>query len=98
MPAAAASSTVSVDTTTGCSWNATSSASWLSITSGGSGSGDGTVAFNIGANPDIAARTGTLTIGGQTFTVNQAGVVCSANDRAGERLRRREPARRAPSR
>jgi hypothetical protein len=50
----------------------------LSITSGGSGSGDGTVAFNIGANPNLAARTGTMTIGGQTFTVDQAGVVCSS--------------------
>ena len=77
VPAAAASSNVSVDTTAGCSWTASSSASWLSITSGGSGSGDGTVAFNIGANPDLAPRTGTMTIGGQTFTVNQAGVVCT---------------------
>jgi hypothetical protein len=78
VPAAAGSSTVSVDTLTGCSWNATSNASWLSITAGSSGSGDGTVSFNIGANSSLNARSGTLTVGGQTFTVNQAGVVCTS--------------------
>ncbi|MDX2029587.1 MAG: BACON domain-containing carbohydrate-binding protein, partial [Blastocatellia bacterium] len=55
-----------------CDWTAKSNASWLSITSGGSGVGSGTVAFSVGANTG-AARTGTLTIAGQSFTVTQAG-------------------------
>jgi hypothetical protein len=44
----------------------------LTITSGASGSGNGTVAFSIAANTG-PARTGTLTIAGSTFTVSQAG-------------------------
>jgi hypothetical protein len=65
------SGTVSVATQAGCSWTASSNASWIAITSGASGSGNGTVAYSVAANTG-AARTGTLTIAGQTFTVNQA--------------------------
>jgi hypothetical protein len=55
----------------GCTWTATSNAAWLTITSGSSGNGNGNISFNIAANTG-PARTGTLTIGGQTFTVSQA--------------------------
>jgi hypothetical protein len=64
--------TVAVSTATGCPWTTTSHASWLTITSGASGTGNGSVVFNVAANAG-PARTGTLTIGGQTFTVDQAG-------------------------
>ena len=51
------------------------------MTSGASGSGNGTVAFSVAANTN-SARTGTLTIGGQTFTVTQAGLGCSFSNLA----------------
>jgi hypothetical protein len=54
-----------------CSWTATTNDSWITITSGASGTGSGTVGFVVDANT-AAARTGTLTIAGQTFTVSQA--------------------------
>lgn len=54
-----------------CAWTATSNASWLTITSGASGTGSGTVGYSVAVNSG-AARTGTITAGGQTFTVNQA--------------------------
>ncbi|MGH9140226.1 MAG: BACON domain-containing protein, partial [Vicinamibacterales bacterium] len=54
-----------------CAWTATANVAWLTVTSGASGTGSGTVAFSVAANTG-AARTGTLTIGGQTFTVSQA--------------------------
>ncbi len=38
----AATGTFSMAATTGCSWTATSSAPWLTVTSGASGSGNGT--------------------------------------------------------
>ena len=42
-------------------------------TGGASGTGNGTVSFSVAANATTsAALTGTLTIGGQTFTVDQA--------------------------
>jgi hypothetical protein len=60
-----------VTTAAGCGWTAVSQVSWITITSGASGSGNGTVAFAVAANPG-SARTGTILVGGRTFTVNQA--------------------------
>lgn len=54
-----------------CSWTATSNDSWITSTSGSSGTGSGIVSYSVAANSGTA-RTGTLTIGGQTFTVTQA--------------------------
>lgn len=65
---------VAVTTTGTCPWTASSNAAWISISSGGSGNGNGTVSFTVAANSSASGRTGTLTIGGQTFTVTQAGV------------------------
>lgn len=70
-PATASSGSVTVTTTGGCAWTAASNASWITVTSGATGSGNGTVAFSIAANTG-AARTGTLTIAAQTYTVTQA--------------------------
>jgi hypothetical protein len=67
------SGSVSVLAGGGCAWVASSSAPWISITSGSSGSGNGTVNYSIAANTG-AARSGTITIAGRTFTVNQFGV------------------------
>src|SRR5262249_16466603 len=47
--AAGGPKTVAVSTTNGCAWTATSNSSWLTITSGSSGSGSGTVAFTVAA-------------------------------------------------
>ncbi|MBF0606539.1 MAG: M6 family metalloprotease domain-containing protein [Magnetococcales bacterium] len=65
--------TVSVTVNTGCPWTATSNNSWITITSGTSGSGNGTVAYTVSANTSASQRTGTMTIAGQTFTVTQEG-------------------------
>ena len=64
---------VQVTAASGCAWSATSHAPWLRITSGGAGSGSGSVRYTVAANPSRAVRTGRLTIGGWTFTVVQAG-------------------------
>jgi hypothetical protein len=56
-----------------CAWSATSNASWITVTSGASGTGNGTVGFNVVANTGTSQRTGTLTIAGKTFTVTQDG-------------------------
>jgi len=68
---------VTVTSPTGCAWTAASTASWLTVTSGASGSGNGTVALSVAANTATTARTGTATIAGQTFTVNQAAAGCT---------------------
>ncbi|MEJ7862508.1 MAG: CARDB domain-containing protein [Pyrinomonadaceae bacterium] len=60
-----------VTANTACAWTAISNNSWITITSGNSGNGNGTIGYSVTANSGIA-RTGTITITGQTFTVNQA--------------------------
>jgi uncharacterized protein (TIGR03437 family) len=71
--AAGGADSVNVTSSAGCAWTAASNDSWLTITSGGSGSGNGTVNYSVAANPSTSPRPGTVTIAGQTFTVNQAG-------------------------
>jgi len=61
-----------VDTQPGCEWTATSNAAWITITSGSSGTGDGTVLMDVASNAG-SGRSGTVTIAGETFTVSQAG-------------------------
>jgi uncharacterized protein (TIGR03437 family) len=61
---------VSVTAGTSCSWVATSNAEFITITSGAAGTGNGTVNYSVGADVN-GARTGTLTIAGKTFTVNE---------------------------
>ena len=59
-----------VTTQAGCAWTAVSQAPWITITAGASGTGNGRVGLTITANTGLA-RTGTVTIGSQTFTVTQ---------------------------
>ena len=69
---AAAGGTGTVTVSATCQWTATSGATWITISSGAAGTGNGTVSFTV-ANNTGAARTGTLSIAGRTFTVTQAG-------------------------
>jgi hypothetical protein len=65
--------TVAVTVSAGCAWTAASNVSWITVTAGASGSGNGTVAYSVAANTTGPTRTGTLTIASQTVTVTQAG-------------------------
>ncbi|MGA2221273.1 MAG: S8 family serine peptidase [Verrucomicrobiia bacterium] len=65
------SGNVNVTTDGGCAWTATSRAGWLTITTGNSGTGNGTVSYSVAANTG-ATRSGTLTIAGHSVTVSQA--------------------------
>jgi hypothetical protein len=71
--AGGAGTAIAVTPSTGsCTWTAVSNASWITVTAGASGTGNGSVGYTVPANTG-AARSGTMTIAGQTFTVNQAG-------------------------
>ena len=65
------SGTVTVTATGG--WTATPNVTWLSVTSGSPGNGNGTVGYSIAANPDEDDRIGTISIGGLSFRVDQNG-------------------------
>ncbi len=63
---------VAVATRSDCNWTATSMASWIRVTAGASGQGNGTVSYAVDANPSFpSGRTGTILIGDQLFTVTQ---------------------------
>jgi Putative binding domain, N-terminal/Viral BACON domain len=68
---AGGSGAVAVTTAAGCEWTATSNAPWIPITTGGTGSGNGTVQFSV-APTTGPARSGTLTIAGRPFAVSQS--------------------------
>ena len=63
----------SIAVTTGgsCAWTATSSAPWIVITGGASMTGLGSASYSVGATS--VARTGTLTVAGQSVTITQGG-------------------------
>jgi len=69
--------TVAVTFPAGCMWTATSNAPWIQITSGSSGTGNGTVLYSVEEYTGSTPRSGTMTIAGQSFTVNQSNVACS---------------------
>jgi hypothetical protein len=70
-PAAGGSGSFAMTAPPCCSWTSVSNDGWITVTGGASGSGDGTVSYSVAANAG-PARSGTITSGGQTFTVNQA--------------------------
>ena len=65
------SGSTNVSTTAGCAWTSVSNVSWITLTSGFSGDGNGTVTFTVAANTG-AARVGSFTAAGVAFTVSQA--------------------------
>lgn len=54
-----------------CAWTATTGATFIHITSGSSGTGNGAVQYSVDPNPGPTVRSNTITIGAQTFTVFQ---------------------------
>jgi hypothetical protein len=76
-PASGGSSSVNVIAGTGCAWTATSPVTWITITSGGSGSGSGPVNYTVAPNTGSSILTATLTIAGQPFTVTEAPPSCT---------------------
>ena len=71
--ASGGSGNIAVTTQSGCSWSASTGVSWITITSGASGSGSGTVAYTVAANTGTS-RTSATTIAGQIFTFTQSGI------------------------
>ena len=72
VPRAGGNGAVTVTAHAGCAWTASSNVSWITLTGGATGSGNGSVQFGVVANPNNGERTGTITIAGQVFTVKQA--------------------------
>ena len=63
--------TVNVAVSSGCSWTATSNAGWVTVTKGGSATGNGVVTYSVSVNNSNFGRATTMLIAGKTFTVKQ---------------------------
>src|SRR5882724_7234654 len=53
-----------------CSWTATSSQPWVTITGGASGTGNGTISYSVATNTTIDARSASIIVSGQFVTAS----------------------------
>jgi hypothetical protein len=72
--AAGGSGSITVSTQNACAWNVVSNATWITVNSGASRVNSDAVSYTVDPSASKATRTGTITIGGQAFTVTQQGV------------------------
>jgi hypothetical protein len=62
---------ITLTTATGCTWTATANRPWITILSGSSGIGSGTIRVILLVNGDLAVRQGAVTVEGRTVTITQ---------------------------
>jgi photosystem II stability/assembly factor-like uncharacterized protein len=74
--------TKNLSATAACDWNAVSNDSFITINSGASGNGNGTVNFTVAPNTTGAARVGSLTVAGRNVTITQDAAPTANNDTA----------------
>jgi uncharacterized protein (TIGR03437 family) len=79
VPAEGATGSVKITAPAGCVYQPSSLAPWITVVSGGLGSGNGTLQWAVAANQDSVARTGTIILPGQIFTIRQAARAASAS-------------------
>jgi hypothetical protein len=75
-PVTGGAGTIAVTTSAGCAWTATSQAAWITITGGGTGTGNGTVQYAVAPNSG-AGRSSTIIVGGRTVAITQDGTNAS---------------------
>ena len=74
VPMSGGTGSVNVTYPVGCTWTASSGISWITITGGASGSGNGTVTYQVAANSG-GYREGTITVAGLGLPIQEAGTV-----------------------
>jgi hypothetical protein len=68
---------VNVSAAEGCSWTPVSNAAWLTVGSGGSGSGS--LGFTVAPSGAGASRSATLRIANQSIAITEAGGACTVS-------------------
>ena len=63
--------TVSLAVSGACSWNASLDVDWITITSGSSGTGTGTIGFWVAPHTGSSSRTGRISAGGSSIEITQ---------------------------
>lgn len=64
---------IDVTATSCCDWTAVSNDVWITITSGATGTGNGSVGWTAAVNSGGSSRTGTITVATITYTIDQPG-------------------------
>lgn len=64
---------ITLATPNNCTWTAASNNGWILLTSQSGGAGNTTITYEVRENFADQFRIGSITAGGQVFTVNQAG-------------------------
>src|SRR5262249_21898585 len=75
----AGTGTINITAPVSCNWSATTNESWITITSGASGAGNGTVSYSVSGNSSgnqPTARLGAIYVADQLFLVKQDGNNC----------------------
>ncbi len=72
-PAQSSTGSLSINTADHCAWTVSEAESWLSITSGRSGTGSGVIQYSLTANSNQTNRNGALSIAGYSFPIQQVG-------------------------
>jgi hypothetical protein len=72
-PVTGGTGTINVFAYEDCLWTASSSVSWVTITSEDNGFGSGTLTYSVAANNTGAVRVAGMNVGGLTFRVKQKG-------------------------
>ena len=72
--------TVNIVAGSGCSWTVSNPASWITISSGQTGSGSGTVTYTVSQNASDVDRSSALTIAGSPYTISQDASGAVVND------------------
>ena len=73
IPASGSLGSVGITAAAGCIYTAASNNDWIQLTSGAYGSGDGTLGWIVRQNLSKSSRTGSISLGGRTFTITQQG-------------------------
>src|SRR5215203_2441319 len=76
VPAQGGGGAVAVSAARECSWSVSLDCQWLSIKTGSTGQGEGSVEYAAVANPDPVTRKGALLLNEQRFEVTQAAGEC----------------------
>jgi CSLREA domain-containing protein len=71
--AAGGTATLAVAAPSGCPWQASSGAPWISLGGGGVGAGTGELGYSVSANTAPQSRRAEIEIAGSSFSVLQAG-------------------------
>jgi hypothetical protein len=84
-PSSGGSGSFSVGVSSGCSWTASTTYSWLHVvsvnstsgTDASAGTGAGTVAYSVDPNTSTSQQSGTFTVGNQSFSITQSAAVAT---------------------